>query len=87
MHAGIIYTNTRIDHDTLAPGPQLTVNVQCRVTRPENAVLRSLNRALGFVVLDRNDNPPILHTTETNIAVQLDSPYVHEVSGRFLIRL
>lgn len=69
-----------IDHDTMSPGPQLSANVQCRVTRKGNAVMRNLNRRLDLTILDRNDNAPELHSSDTNISVQLKEPYYSKVS-------
>lgn len=63
----------------MAPGPQMSANVQCRLTNKANANVRTLNRLLNFVILDRNDNPPELHTTDTNISVQLKDPYFTKV--------
>lgn len=75
-----LYTNTRIDHDTKAPGPQMAARVQCQVTQRHNSVIQLRERILHFTVLDRNDNLPELHTPANNISVTLDNPYFHNVS-------
>lgn len=80
IHNNRLFTNTRFDHDTNAPGPQMTARVQCQVTQRRNSVIQLRDRLLHFTVLDRNDNQPELHSSESNISVQLDSPYFRNVS-------
>lgn len=85
IHNNRLFTNTRFDHDTNTPGPQMTARVQCQVTHRRNSVMQLRERLLHFAVLDRNDNSPELHTTETNISVKLDNPYFRNVRLYFII--
>lgn len=70
---------TRFDHDSMAPGPNMSAMIQCQVQQRPNSVIQIRNRLIHFLILDRNDNPPELHSTETNITVQLNDPYFREV--------
>ncbi|XP_058446253.1 uncharacterized protein LOC131427255 isoform X2 [Malaya genurostris] len=76
---GSIYSSVVFDHDLPNPGPLLQANVRCAVQMGGNEIPLLLNRTVGVVVLDRNDNRPrVQHATNTYVELHLDDPHISQ---------